>query len=103
VAETDSSAALQQEVEHLRAEVREIKQMLLAIAPTVAMSAGDMMITHDYLRRILAEVGSQSKGQLLAEAFESRKFARKTEDGLELMAERAKETGASDLADFLLR
>jgi hypothetical protein len=96
-------AELRAEIGDLSEQVKEIKRMIMALAPTIALNLGDASISHEYLRRILAIIGNRSEKQMWLEAHTGREFAREAEQALDLMAERCRELDASDLADYLLR
>jgi hypothetical protein len=83
--------SLRTEIRDLREDVSEIKQILLAIAPTVALSAGDTEASR-YMLETMRE-------QRLSKSWHD---VRTSERALELMADRADELGASDLAGYLM-
>lgn len=92
---------LRREIGDLRDEIDELRRMVTIVAIGVALIEGGQNVTQTYLLRALAELQGGPLGSLREESFESEELTSKLENGLDLMAWRAREMGLQDLAERL--
>ena len=97
----DSVSGLKKEIEALRKEVDELKQMMILLAGTTAIIEGQQNVSHTYLRRALKELEGTPKNRLMQEYIQSEVLTSELESGLELMSEEARERGLQDLVEYL--
>ncbi len=97
----DSVSSVKKEVEALRQEIDELKEMVMLVAGKTAMIEGQQNVSHTYLRRALKELEGITKNRLMQEYIQNEVLASEMESGFELMSGEAQERGLQDLVEYL--